>query len=165
MGSDETIRLSRAFCSARDRNVPVLRDEAGSAHSSGTARDAGAHSTASLRSDDLPRLVSCLDSGVRCTGWLCPLFTLPTLPPEELLAEAVQAERDRKTRAVTEGFAILERALSEGRFRRRELGGGCWPLRRNLAFLAKGHVRCGTRRFAGWNMAEGGSFCGENRTA
>jgi hypothetical protein len=111
MGSDETIRLSRAFCSARDRNVPVLRDEAGGASAASAASDG----TAGF--DDLPRLVSCLDYGVRCTGWLCPLFTLPTLPPEELLAEAVQAERDRKTRAVTEGTAILERALREGRIR------------------------------------------------
>jgi len=118
MGSDETIRLSRAFCSARDRNVPVLRDEAGSAHPPGTARDSGGDAALRLGSDDLPRLVSCLDYGVRCTGWLCPLFTLPTLLPEELLAEAVQAGRDRKTRSVTEGFAILERALREGRVRK-----------------------------------------------
>lgn len=118
MGSDETIRLSRAFCSARDRNVPVLRDEAGGTHSSAPPSEASTGPAGNVRSDGLPKLVSCLDYGVRCTGWLCPLFTLPTLPPEELLAEAVQAERDRKTRAVTEGFAILERALLEGRFRK-----------------------------------------------
>ncbi len=62
MKKDGTIRLSRAFCSARDRNVPVLRRE-----------------RADASSDELPQFVSCLDYGVRCTGWLCPLFTLP--PP------------------------------------------------------------------------------------
>lgn len=39
--------------------------------------------------------VTCLDYGVRCTGWLCPLFALPTVPPEDLLAEAMAAERRR----------------------------------------------------------------------
>lgn len=39
--------------------------------------------------------VTCLDYGVRCTGWLCPLFALPTVPPEDLLAEAMDAERRR----------------------------------------------------------------------
>src|SRR5690606_1872216 len=65
-------------------------------------------------------LVSCLDYGVRCTGWLCPLFTLPTLPPEELLAEAVQVERDRKRKSIADGRAILERAVKEGGQVRRE---------------------------------------------
>ncbi len=69
MEEDRGIRLSRAFCSARDRNVPVLRQE-----------------RAPLTPHGLPQLVSCLDYGVRCTGWLCPLFPLPTLPPGELLA-------------------------------------------------------------------------------
>lgn len=102
MTKDGTIRLARAFCSARDRNVPVLRREHAEASSPG----------------GLPELVSCLDYGVRCTGWLCPLFTLPTLPPEELLAEAVQAERERKKRDVADGRAILARAVKEGVDRR-----------------------------------------------
>ena len=101
MSNDGSVRLSRAFCSARDRNVPVLRRE-----------------DAVASPDGLPQLVSCLDYGVRCTGWLCPLFTLPTLPPEELLAEAVQAERDRKKKDVAEGRAILERAVKEGEARK-----------------------------------------------
>lgn len=113
METEKTIRLARAFCSARDRNVPVLRREAGSVAGS-TAPPVAASSARTSPSDDLPELVSCLDYGVRCTGWLCPLFTLPTLPPEELLAEAVQAERNRKQRTVRDGRGILERALKEG---------------------------------------------------
>lgn len=104
MESEGTVRLAQAFCSARDRNVPVLR------------RERTAHAETS---EDLPQFVACLDYGVRCTGWLCPLFTLPTLPPEELLAEAVEAERNRKRRTVAEGRAILERAVREGGARRK----------------------------------------------
>jgi hypothetical protein len=103
MSNDGSVRLSRAFCSARDRNVPVLRREG-----------------ATTSPEGFPQLVSCLDYGVRCTGWLCPLFTLPTLPPEELLVEAVQAERDRKKKDVAEGRAILERAVKESEARKSE---------------------------------------------
>lgn len=107
MDTEGAIRLARAFCSARDRNVPVLRREDPSLATNGA--------TGPSR---VPELVACLDYGVRCTGWLCPLFTLPTLPPEELLAEAVQAERSRKERSVADGRAILERAMEEGRVHR-----------------------------------------------
>lgn len=105
MTNDPSVRLSRAFCSARDRNIPVLvRDSPDSAAAHGAA--------------DVPALVSCLDYGVRCTGWLCPLFSVPTLPPEKLLEEAMATERRRKARSVAQGRAILERALREGRVRR-----------------------------------------------
>jgi hypothetical protein len=97
MTTPSSTRLSRAFCSARDRKIPVL------------VRDAEASDTAE------PHLVNCLDYGVRCTGWLCPLFSIPTLPPEDLLVEAMQSEQDRRDRSVAEGRAILERALREGR--------------------------------------------------
>ena len=97
MEAEGQVGLSRAFCSARDRNVPVLRRE-----------------RADASSDEPAELVSCLDYGVRCTGWLCPLLDQPTLPAEELLEEAVQAERARKYRDVAEGRRILERALREG---------------------------------------------------
>jgi hypothetical protein len=110
MSSRGVTRLSRAFCSARDRNVPVL------------VRAGRTSARTSPRSGDLPHssaddaeLVSCLDYGVRCTGWLCPLFSVPTVPPEELVEEAIQAERNRKARTIAEGRAILERALKEGR--------------------------------------------------
>ena len=117
MEAEGTVRLARAFCSARDRNVPVLRREGGGAEAP-AARPSVGSSARTSPADDLPELVSCLDYGVRCTGWLCPLFTLPTLPPEELLAEAVQAERARKQQTVREGSAILERALKEGLVRK-----------------------------------------------
>jgi hypothetical protein len=101
MTTDPTTRLSRAFCSARDQPIPVLvRD-----FPDGT-------------DDGEPELVSCLDYGVRCTGWLCPLFSVPTLPPEELLAEAIEAERTRRARSVADGRRILERAMREGRAER-----------------------------------------------
>ncbi len=121
MEKDGRIRLARAFCSARDRNVPVLRREpvlhAGDQADGDGPGGAGSRSPTVLTdgaSDGLPELVSCLDYGVRCTGWLCPHFALPTLPPEDLLAEAAEAERTRKRRAVADGRAILERALREG---------------------------------------------------
>jgi len=115
MSSRGVTHLSRAFCSARDRNVPVL---VRAGHPS--ARKP-VHPSSPGSGNDPPELVSCLDYGVRCTGWLCPLFSVPTLPPEELLEEAMQAERDRKTRTIAEGRAILERALTEGReWRQRE---------------------------------------------
>jgi len=107
MDTEGAIRLARAFCSARDRDVPVLRRE-----------DALSIVDGHAMADGGSELVACLDYGVRCTGWLCALFTLPTLPPEELLAEAVQAERTRTERSKTEG-AILERAVKEGRVQRK----------------------------------------------
>lgn len=63
---------SHAYCSATDRNVPVLvkRPE----ERSGTGRTSY---------HEAKRLV-CLDYGVRCTGWLCPLFDVPTLSEDEL---------------------------------------------------------------------------------
>src|SRR5690606_22471512 len=118
MEKDGRIRLARAFCSARDRNVPVLRREPPRHADAPAAGDDSASRSPTALTDgasaDLPELVSCLDYGVRCTGWLCPHFALPTLPPEDLLAEAAEAERTRKRRAVADGRAILERALREG---------------------------------------------------
>jgi hypothetical protein len=110
MGSQGVTQLSRAFCSARDRNVPVLVRVG---HPS--AREPSRTSSPPDSGGDAPELVSCLDYGVRCTGWLCPLFPVPTVPPEELLEEAIQAERARRKRTIAEGRAILERAVKEGR--------------------------------------------------
>ena len=109
MSSRGGTHLARAFCSARDRNVPVLV-RAGRP----SARNPNEAPTPAS-GDDSPELVSCLDYGVRCTGWLCPLLSVPTVPPEELLEEAIQAERDRRERTVAEGRAILERAVREGK--------------------------------------------------
>ena len=92
-------RLARAFCSAQDRNVPVLRRDG----------DKGRPNNVE------PELITCLEYGVRCTGWLCPLFSLPTLAPEELLEEAIARERQRKQSDIADGRSILERALRERR--------------------------------------------------
>lgn len=80
-------RLGAAFCSARFRDVPVL-----------VQADAELPPVAGQRMSARPdpdALLACLDYGVRCTGWLCPLFAVPALPPEDLLAEAMEAERRR----------------------------------------------------------------------
>lgn len=69
------VRRSLAYCSANDRNVPVL-----------------------VRITRSPRLgrrpsyrdaetLQCLDYGVRCTGFLCPLFDIPTLAEADLTEE------------------------------------------------------------------------------
>jgi hypothetical protein len=56
------VDVRRAYCSAVDRNVPV-RLKAGAA-----PRDrVSLHDPADL---------VCLDYGVRCTGWCCPLYSI-----------------------------------------------------------------------------------------
>lgn len=72
----QDIRRALAYCSANDRNVPVLirvapREERRSRRPS--YRDA--------------ETLQCLDYGVRCTGFLCPLFDIPTLDEAELRDE------------------------------------------------------------------------------
>lgn len=64
-----------AYCSATDRNVPVLiRELPVLAHQEKTSyRDAE-----SLR---------CLEYGVRCTGHFCPLFDVEPLSESELTEE------------------------------------------------------------------------------
>jgi hypothetical protein len=56
------VDIRRAYCSAVDRNVPV-RLKAGA-----TPRD-----RVSLQD---PADLVCLDYGIRCTGWCCPLFSI-----------------------------------------------------------------------------------------
>ena len=109
MESQETTRLSRTYCAARDCTVPILLKE-------GPAPSA----PSSEAEESTAELLSCLDYGARCTGWLCPLFSVPTLPPEELLEEAIETERERKHRDIAAGKAILERAVREGREQREE---------------------------------------------
>ena len=65
-------RKTSAYCSATDRNVPVLVE---------LTRTRSRAARPSYR--EAERLV-CLDYGVRCTGWLCPLFDVPTLSEHEL---------------------------------------------------------------------------------
>ncbi len=120
MGAPEGTRLSRAFCSARDRNVPVLvRDLGGTPASAEAATGVLPGPGSETGPSDGIELLNCLDYGVRCTGWLCPLFVVPTLPTEGLLDEAIEAERDRRRRSIAEGRAILERARREARERGR----------------------------------------------
>ncbi|HEX7117458.1 MAG TPA: hypothetical protein VF212_01640 [Longimicrobiales bacterium] len=57
-----------AFCSACDRNVPVLVEAP-----DWTDRRPSIH--------DVEEAVVCLDYGVRCTGALCPMFRAPPAPP------------------------------------------------------------------------------------
>lgn len=116
-------RLGKAYCSARDVKIPVLVRRGEWEMRVPSARDAA-------------EAVTCLDYGVRCTGWLCPLFEVPTLPPEQLLEEAIDAERDRIDRqrrssqrdalrgalpgGIPDGLAILKDALDRERSRERE---------------------------------------------
>lgn len=53
--------VRRAYCSAVDRNVPVVL------RSGARARDVDMEDPADL---------VCLDYKVRCTGWCCPLFSV-----------------------------------------------------------------------------------------
>lgn len=71
-------RKSRAYCSANDRMVPVLVKK---------RRRWGVPSPRDAEA------VTCLDYGVRCTGYLCPLFSLPTLREGDL-AEAPHPRPD-----------------------------------------------------------------------
>lgn len=73
--ASEKTRKTLAYCSATDRNVPVLVK---------LARNRSRRKRPSYR--EAERLV-CLDYGVRCTGWLCPLFDVPTLS-EDVLEES-----------------------------------------------------------------------------
>lgn len=114
MESRGTTRLSTTYCAARDCTVPILVRE-------DSSREVSAPSASpSEAADGTAEFLSCLDYGARCTGWLCPLFSVPTLPPEELLKEAMETERERRYRDIAAGKAILERAVREGREQREE---------------------------------------------
>jgi len=63
-------RKTRAYCSATDRMVPVLMKVRRRRWGVPSPRDAEA--------------LTCLDYGVRCTGYCCPLFSLPVLDEDEL---------------------------------------------------------------------------------
>lgn len=69
--------VRRAYCSAVDRTVPVVLK-------------AGAQPRVQVSLHDPSDLV-CLDYKVRCTGWMCPLFSVSEDP--DLLAAATAAPR------------------------------------------------------------------------
>jgi hypothetical protein len=56
------VDVRRAYCSAVDRNVPVMLKP-------------GAAQAGRLTLQDPANLI-CLDYRVRCTGWCCPLFSV-----------------------------------------------------------------------------------------
>lgn len=70
-----------AFCSACDRNVPVLVDAP-----RWDGRRPSIH--------DVEEAVVCLDYGVRCTGALCPMFRtapVPVQPPPARRADPARS--------------------------------------------------------------------------
>jgi len=86
MNAETPLRESTAHCSALDAPIRVLVKEL----------DWDQRGNPSSR--DAAEAVTCLEYGVRCTGWLCPLFSLPELPLEGLIPEAAASERARKER-------------------------------------------------------------------
>jgi hypothetical protein len=84
------VDVRRAYCSAVDRNVPVrLR--------------AGASPRDRVSLQDPAELV-CLDYGVRCTGWCCPLFSISD---DDGVSAAASTERRR---APTSASSLPSRA-------------------------------------------------------
>lgn len=57
------VKVRRAYCSAMDRNVPVM-----------VRNDARLGSRPSVQDS---KVLVCMDYGVRCTGAFCPLFSFP----------------------------------------------------------------------------------------
>jgi hypothetical protein len=68
------VHARKAYCSATDRNVPVVPKAGARLGKTPSVRDA--------------EILICLDYGVRCTGAMCPLFT------PLLVAEAAGWELD-----------------------------------------------------------------------
>jgi hypothetical protein len=55
------VKARKAYCSATDRNVPVVPTPGARLGKTPSVQDA--------------EILLCLDYGVRCTGAMCPLFT------------------------------------------------------------------------------------------
>ena len=73
--------VRRAYCSAVDRNVPVVLRS-------------GAPATGRVTLETPADLV-CLDYKVRCTGWCCPLFSVDDEADPVPVARAGNARRGR----------------------------------------------------------------------
>jgi hypothetical protein len=58
------MKVRKAYCSATDRNVPVM-----------VRGDVRLGRSPSVQDS---RILVCMDYGVRCTGAFCPLFSFPT---------------------------------------------------------------------------------------
>ena len=71
--------VRRAYCSAVDRNVPVI-----------LTRGAAPRERVSLHD---PSDLVCLDYKVRCTGWMCPLFSVTDDTAEPGLVAAASPRR------------------------------------------------------------------------
>lgn len=80
MAEGETHR-AMAYCSATDRNVPVLIRE---------LPKLARHQKTHYR--DAERL-RCLEYGVRCTGHFCPLFDVEPLSESELTGDSFSRGR------------------------------------------------------------------------
>ena len=88
------MEVFRAYCSAVDRNVPVVLK-------AGAPAPAPDRGFPTLRD---PADLVCLDYRVRCTGWCCPLFsveedddaprlTAPTVAPGPATDRAKESRR------------------------------------------------------------------------
>lgn len=96
------MKIQHAYCSATDRNVPVLLK-------------ADARMGARPSVGDCQALV-CLEYGVSCTGAFCPLFDVPVLPEDALLAaQARRARRKRQLRQARPARPTEAREETEGR--------------------------------------------------
>jgi hypothetical protein len=73
-----------AYCSAVDRNVPVRLKTGASARERLSLHD--------------PADLVCLDYGVRCTGWCCPLFSVTDDAAPVIAGLAVGGPRQEPTR-------------------------------------------------------------------
>lgn len=100
MESEGSIRLSKMFCPANDRNIPMLLRHSAAERGSPAGIGPG-------------EPLSCLDYGFRCSGWLCPHFAAPDFPSPDLLELALRDERERGRRGTLERQAILVRAIRE----------------------------------------------------
>jgi hypothetical protein len=71
------MEIRQAYCSATDRNIRVLLKPGAELGDPPGVGDCGA--------------LMCLEYGVTCTGAFCPLFDVPVLPEDALLASRARS--------------------------------------------------------------------------
>lgn len=81
------MEIRRAYCSATDRNIRVLWKPGARIGDTPSVGDC--------------RALMCLEYGVSCTGAFCPLFDVPVLPQDELLASQARAEVRSEVRSAS----------------------------------------------------------------